>query len=288
MSDSVIYLNEMPTVSRIVYEQQSKIIVKNGIRKIYWQTECPFCHMLGWVTKANLLNRPKQATFCTEHRFLSWVKWVTPNESFLSSPNVEVDLTQQRLMPVGTKTPRGRKRKNRMVEILARCPDCKEERWVLVNGIRNAGFTTLCPSCAKIRTIPKGENNPNWNGGIQITNGYREVNVSILEKELTPEQLAVVNKYLFKRKKRRYEYEHRVVALLTYGPIAVRKGTVIRHLNGNKLDNRAENLIYGSQKDNCQDHSSAFRELKLWKYIALTLLRINAELTKNIEQEVSS
>lgn len=53
---------------------------------------------------------------------------------------------------------------------------------------------------------------------------------------------------------------HYLVALAFHGPRP--KGLVIRHLNGNPLDNRATNLGYGTHGDNMQDrarHGTAAR-----------------------------
>lgn len=44
---------------------------------------------------------------------------------------------------------------------------------------------------------------------------------------------------------------HRLVALAFYGPCP--EGCEIMHLNGNSLDNRAENLRYGTHQENVQD-----------------------------------
>jgi DNA-binding CsgD family transcriptional regulator len=66
--------------------------------------------------------------------------------------------------------------------------------------------------------IPKGPNHPNWNGGITIdNNGYRHININ--------------GKYI---------PEHRIVWEKKHGDIP--DGWIVHHLNGNKLDNRIENL----------------------------------------------
>lgn len=49
---------------------------------------------------------------------------------------------------------------------------------------------------------------------------------------------------------------------------------LVRHLNGNKTDNRIENLALGSHRENTLDHVSLRNEVALWKSIALTLLSI--------------
>lgn len=38
---------------------------------------------------------------------------------------------------------------------------------------------------------------------------------------------------------------------------------IVRHMNGNKQDNRPENLELGSHSENMRDHSSSFLENKI-------------------------
>lgn len=72
-----------------------------------------------------------------------------------------------------------------------------------------------------------GTNNPNWKGGQSTaSNGYRLLRVGV------GHHLADV---------RGYAYEHRVVAERVVGR-PLRKGEHVHHINGNKLDNRPENL----------------------------------------------
>jgi hypothetical protein len=70
-----------------------------------------------------------------------------------------------------------------------------------------------------------------------------------------------------------YVLEHRLVMAKKIER-RIETGEVVRHLNGDKADNRPENLVLGSHQENTLDHVSLRNELSLWKNIALTLLMI--------------
>ncbi len=237
------------------------------------QIQCPICGTLKWTNRSMIKSRPNQTTYCDEHRKVSQVKWATSDSEFLTHPDVIVDLSQQRLIPVGVTIPKGKKGRTRNLEILATCPDCKTQRWILLNGIKNYNYSTLCRSCGKKRTVQIGPEHPSWSGGIKISvYGYVFIHKAIIKEKYGSDSLVLVEKYLTDH--RNYYYEHRVVALLTYGPNAVIPGSVVRHLNGDKLDNRPENLAYGTQGQNVRDHVDDRKELKLWRGLAMNLIRM--------------
>jgi len=57
--------------------------------------------------------------------------------------------------------------------------------------------------------------------------------------------------------------EHRLVALKKYGKLP--SGTVVRHFNGIKDDNRPENLLLGSIAENNMDHNTARLMAMYWR-----------------------
>lgn len=52
---------------------------------------------------------------------------------------------------------------------------------------------------------------------------------------------------------------HRMQAFQMYGPAIYERGVVVRHLNGDKLDNSAGNIAIGTQSDNAFDRPRADR-----------------------------
>jgi len=54
----------------------------------------------------------------------------------------------------------------------------------------------------------------------------------------------------------------------------LRSDEIVRHINGNKLDCRVENLVLGSVQDNNLDNKKAIDEMIKWRNLAFLLLSI--------------
>ena len=79
---------------------------------------------------------------------------------------------------------------------------------------------------------------------------------------MTPGQIALADHcklWMAGGGKQKYCMEHRLIAAEKYGEAVI--GKIVRHLNGNKADNRPENLVLGSPKENTMDHVSLRAEV---------------------------
>jgi hypothetical protein len=133
---------------------------------------------------------------------------------------------------------------------------------------RSISRTTCSRKCAG--SLPKlAGRNRNWKnnelgGGRWKLGGYIAVAKSSLQDK---------DRSLVDVDDLHYILEHRLV-MARYLGRALLPGELVRHLNGNKKDNRIENLALGSHLENTMDHVTLRNELALWKNIALTLFAI--------------
>lgn len=88
--------------------------------------------------------------------------------------------------------------------------------------------------------------------------------VTLTRPGLTDEDIALAQKAgLFRGARRANLLEHKLVALKKYGELPA--GTVVRHINGVKTDNRPENLVLGTTQENTRDHDTARVQAMYWR-----------------------
>jgi hypothetical protein len=111
------------------------------------------------------------------------------------------------------------------------CEDCGKERWVCI--VRDKPGSRRCHRCALINKNKgwTGENSPCWKGGTIISKkGY--VTVFVDKNDFF---------YPMAFKKNPYVPEHRLVMAKHLGRL-LHTWEIVHHINGNKSDNRIENL----------------------------------------------
>lgn len=104
---------------------------------------------------------------------------------------------------------------------------------ISTTGILNSGGIKSC-GCLRFRN---GKEHPNYKKGFHVTeHGYKEVSIENCKKS------------------HRYYAEHRLV-MEKYLKRKLHSEEVVHHINGNKLDNRIENLIVLSREEHAAIHA---------------------------------
>lgn len=187
----------------ILYDQQ-----KQSSEGTLLLGECPVCHKQHWVRKIYIESGHTKSTYCFEHKNFWQIQWATTGE-FNNKPHVIVDYTQQKASESAVASQR------RVVFILGTCPGCTTQRFVRVHGIRNGTNTTYCMSCAKKNTLfHNSKPKKPW----VLYNGYKYIHKDVLAKTYSLEELRAITTHI-RASKECYYPEHRVVALLKYGPL---------------------------------------------------------------------
>jgi len=257
---------------KIIDRKKFKTIKTGWKKRKYFLCECPYCGKKSWVEDYALT--VQKTTLCKEHGWIqTLIDWASEGEfDHIQDAIFHYD-KQGCLIRPGFKYPI-----KRVVAILIECPNCHKTKYSPVRDIRQGRKKgTRCPGCATgYRTNQiMHKKYSSGTGGISYNNGYICINKSKLKYLYTPEQVDLILKYLKpKIGGGMYLLEHRIVALLTFGPDAIKEGMVIRHIDGNKKNNSPENLTYGTPKENTNDHFSALRDMKMWRGMALILMDI--------------
>lgn len=253
-----LLVSEIPDGMIAHLDQQRTIKLSDGKSKSHVLIECPQCHEQRWAAIANIRNGHTKTSVCRACYLQRGNFSMLKPEEISSLQNTIVFFDRQELLQEKSG------RLQQMMRILAECPDCHKQRWIRVNSFRNGKTkSTVCNGCSRKRQPHKPAK------GTYDANGYRMIHLALLpneDQELARQYLTV--------HRRHYVYEHRLVALKTFGPAAVVPGSVIRHIDGNKLNNSPNNLIPGTQSDNRMDHVTILKELHAWRSLAMILLQI--------------
>lgn len=132
--------------------------------------------------------------------------------------------------------------------VMGECPDCGKEKWVYLN--RGRPQVTRCHACAgKIRR-PRGVSKEN-NKCID-SRGYVKVYLSPTHPFNA-----------MRRGRGDYVLEHRLIMAEYLGRL-LESGEIVHHINGNKQDNRIDNLLLTDNRNHQPSHKRdiecAFRE----------------------------
>lgn len=128
----------------------------------------------------------------------------------------------------------------------SKMPEAREWHWIDFHQVEQAGQTWR----------PKIIRTGRWIGA----GGY----VLLSRGGMSSSDVLLAEKHnLFRGRKKFFVKEHQLVALKKYG--AIPTGSVVRHLNGDKKDNRPENLVLGTHEENIRDHEEARVAAMLWR-----------------------
>jgi len=117
------------------------------------------------------------------------------------------------------------------------------------------------------------ENSSQWKGGKHLKNGYTFVMIDVL-----PPDSQAMARLMTKGK---YIAEHRIVAAMIEGR-PLQTDEVVHHVNGEKSDNRPENLIVTRRADHSMEHREIERRFRMLLAEVEKLRTENADLRSRL------
>lgn len=127
------------------------------------------------------------------------------------------------------------------------CDLCGKEAEQPLSQYKKAEHHFCSKACADEfkAVMQKGLGNTNWRGGKKVnSNGYVKIHESLVKN---------VFKKFIDIDEDGYVYEHRLKMVKDKGR-AIRDGYEIHHLNGDKTDNRIENLVEVTRQEHAEYH----------------------------------
>ncbi len=126
------------------------------------------------------------------------------------------------------------------------CFNCGKERLVMIRQLKSLTYTGLCQDCA--RRSRWGKNNPNYKGG-RCNAGDGHIFVRLYPDDF----------FYPMATSQGYAKEHRLIMAKHLGR-NLHSWEYVHHKNGDKSDNRIENLEIQTPSDHLRNHSKGYRD----------------------------